>query len=76
MRSTLCSSALHCSICMIGMRTFFKHLMVMPRFSSCRRMTSLVLLGSLAHAYKSVQYTSAGPPMGDQASEQPWVGWK
>jgi hypothetical protein len=21
-------------------------------------------------------YTSAGPPMGDQASDQPWVGWK
>ena len=21
-------------------------------------------------------YTSAGPPVGDQASDQPWVGWK
>ena len=49
-------------ICVIGMRTCFKHLKVMPCCSSCTyvhasctctcgRMTSLVLLGLLTHAF-------------------------
>ena len=50
MRSTLCLSILHCWICVIGMRTRYKHSKVMPCFSSCGKMTSLVLLDLMTHA--------------------------
>ena len=36
----------------LGVRTCFKHLKVMPWFSSCGRMTLLMLPGLLTHALK------------------------
>ena len=61
MRSTLCSSALHCRICVIGMRTCFKHLKVMPWISSCGKMTLLVLLDLLTLAQKECTHELAFP---------------
>ena len=55
------SPALHCRICVIGMRTCFKHLKVMPGLSSCGKMTSLVLLGLLTHAQKECTHQLALP---------------
>ena len=54
---------------MIGMRTCFRHLKVMPRLSSCDRMTSLVLLGLLIRALKECTHQLA--LSWDQASDQP-----
>ena len=59
MRSTLCLRALHCRICGIGMRTYFRAPQGGAMILSCGRMTSLVLLGSLTHAPKECKHQLA-----------------
>ena len=72
MRSTLCLNALHCRICVIGMRTCFKHphlkgdAMILLMWQD-----DVVGVARYIDACLERVHTLAGPTVGDQTSDQP-----
>ena len=70
MRSTLCLSALHCWICVLGMRTFVQA----PQGDAVilfMWQDDIIGVARFIDACLHNVFTSAGPPVGEQASDQP-----